>query len=604
MPVNLPLTALLYLLLSKNLGLRAELFGTSMSRTGDALMVRARGLRLTTAFGALGIGLACSTAPLWAQDASAGAGLRGAVLESEINEILLPGSQARAAERAAVAASNTGIPTPSYRPATASPLDSGQDADPDNQSGSSSARTGNAAPVRPLSTAAARERARRERANPGLVEEPVTATPAEQPSSETDPLSTGSLRTPVADAEERRSLARAEALNPRATALERGLLNPEENPYAPVGLRLGTFTVVPTLEQGLTWTSNADSSPGGSEAILSETTLRLNAASDWSLHAATGEAYGTFRKSLSGDEVSELQGGISGSLRLDLAHEYTALARLGYTVRPESASSPVIIAGVEDQPLRHTIDGSLGLAKDIGKLRLSATGEVTRDQYADAKLIGGGTLSQEERNATLATLRLRTGYQISPALTPFVEGEIGRRFYDLKDDSAGYQRSANRYALRAGVMVDLEEKLSGEASLGWITEDLDDKRLDSISGLALAASLDWSPVRGTTVSLDGSTIIEGTTDAGQSGSILYAGTVGVERQIRENLTAEAVAGLSWRDYSAGGSELTWSGQAGMTWWLNRTLGITGRARYESRSSQLPGRDYDATSVFLGMKMQR
>lgn len=306
-----------------------------MSRTGDALMVRARGLRLTTALGALGIGLACSSMHASAQDAGAGAGLRGAVLESEINEILLPGSQARAAERAAAAASNTGIPTPSYRPATASPLDNGQDGNPDSRSASSSTQTGNAAPLRPLSTAAARERARRERANPSLAEEPVTATTAEQQPAETDPLSTGSLRTPAADAEERRSLARAEALNPRATALERELANPEENPYAPVGLRLGTFTVVPTLEQGLTWTSNADSSPGGSEAILSETTLRLNAASDWSLHAASSEAYGTFRKSLSGDEVSELQGGINGSLRLDLSHEYTALARLGYTIRPK-----------------------------------------------------------------------------------------------------------------------------------------------------------------------------------------------------------------------------------------------------------------------------
>jgi hypothetical protein len=229
---------------------------------------------------------------------------------------------------------------------------------------------------------------------------------------------------------------------------------------------------------------------------------------------------------------------------------------------------------------------------------------VSRQQYGDATLIDGSSLSQEERNSTLATLRLRTGYAVSPALTPFIEGEFGRRFYDQKQDSAGYERSATRLAARAGVMVDIEEKLAGEASIGWITEDLDDERLDTVSGLALAAALNWSPQRGTNVRLDGSTTIEGTTDAGDSGSILYAGTLRVERQIRANLTAEAAAGLSWRDYMSGGHDLTMNGEAGMTWWLNRTLGLTGRARYEKRTSSLPDRDYDATSVFMGIRMQR
>ncbi|WP_048647479.1 outer membrane beta-barrel protein [Nitratireductor soli] len=568
-----------------------------MPRTGETLTARARWLRFSTA---LGVCLVMAIDHGTAQELESG--LRGPVLESEINAVLQPGVQVRAADRADRARQTGGLPTPGYSPATESAATNDYPQNDDslfNAEEPSSSRAAAAAPVRSPSTALERTRQRAGRNN-----SPSAGISTRQDEEELDDLATGTVRARSADAEERAALARAEAVNPRVSAVESSYEAADANPYAPLGLRLGTFTVIPTLEQGITWTSNADSSASGSEAVLSETTLRLNAASDWSRHAATAEAYGIYRKSVSGDDVSELQGGINGRLRLDLAGDYTALASLGYTVRPESASSPVIITGVEDQPLRHTIDGSLGLAKDLGKLRLSATGAVSRETYGDAELTGGGTLSQKERDATLATLRLRAGYQVSPALTPFVEAEIGRRFYDLKQDSAGYERSANRYAARAGVMLDIEEKLSGEVSLGWISEDLDDDRLDSVSGLALAASLNWSPQRGTTVGLDGATTIEGTTNAGESGSILYAGTLRLERQIRANLTAEAAAGASWRDYTDGAHDLTLSGQAGMTWWLNRTLGLTGRARYETRTSSLPGRDYDATSVFFGVRMQR
>ncbi|MBY8917726.1 outer membrane beta-barrel protein [Nitratireductor sp. L1-7-SE] len=493
-------------------------------------------------------------------------GLRGLVSETDITSSIQSTAE-------------TGLPSPRYEPATPSP------AEP--------AEAENERSTRAPSTAVARERARTAQNDRTRPVEPPLDTVVTQGIPENEEENAGFER-----------IERAEALNPRTGAIESDFQATDENPYAPLGLRFGSFTVIPTLEQGLTWTSNADSSTNGSEAIVSQSTLRLNAVSDWARHAATVDAYGIYRKSVSGDEVSDIEGGIDGTLRFDLARDYTALASLGYSISPESASSPVIITGVDERPLRHTIDGSLGLSKDFGKLRLSATGSVSRQQYGDATLIDGSTLSQKERNATLATLRLRTGYAISPALTPFIEGEFGRRFYDETQDSAGYERSATRLAARAGVMVDIEEKLSGEASIGWIAEDLDDERLDTVSGLALAAALNWSPQRGTNVRFDGSTTIEGTTDAGDSGSILYAGTLRLERQIRANLTAEAAAGLSWRDYMSGGHDLTMNGEAGMTWWLNRTLGLTGRARYEKRTSSLPGRDYDATSVFMGIRMQR
>ena len=513
-------------------------------------------------------------------------GLRGPVSESDVNRALL--SQAE------------GTPSREYQPISPGAL---PDADGDLFDDIAAPSPRSDDPFSPLdappASATAAERTEQRAAEPESAEAPQQP---EGTGAALDDIRTGTARAATVDEQEALEFPRR--MNEREIAIEGEQFEREDNPFAPLGLRLGTFVVVPTLEQGLTWTSNANDSPDGEEAILSESTLRLNATSDWSRHRATLNAFGTIRRTLSGQEVEEIEGGGDANLELDIAHGLIGRASLAYSVGREGASSPVSIAGVEDQPLRHTIDGSMGLEKALGPLRLGLTGEVSRDQYGDAELIGGGTLSQSDRNSTLALLRLRAGYEISPALMPFLELEGGRRFYDEERDSAGYARSADRLGARAGVAVDLSEKLSGEVSAGWISEDFEDERLRSISGLALAASLDWSPMRGTIVGLDASTTVEGSTDPGESGSMLYAGTLRLERQMRSNLTGDLAFGAAYRDYEAGGHDLILNGEAALTWWFNRYAGLIGRASYERQTSSLPGRDYDTTSFFMGLRLQR
>jgi hypothetical protein len=230
---------------------------------------------------------------------------------------------------------------------------------------------------------------------------------------------------------------------------------------------------------------------------------------------------------------------------------------------------------------------------------------VERDTYGDARLSGGGFVSQHDRDSTLVSATLRAGYEISPAIVPFVEGEIGRRYYDLAADSAGYRRSADRLGLRAGVALDFGDKLNGELSAGYLREKADDPRLPAIAGPSINTALNWSPIRGTTVALNSSTIVEGTTTAGESGDLLYSANLSIERRMRADLTGTASIGGLYRDYfGSSGHDFGWNAELGMTWWLNRYFGITGRLRHEELTSNLPDRDYKTESVFLGVKVQR
>ena len=391
----------------------------------------------------------------------------------------------------------------------------------------------------------------------------------------------------------------------RTGSIDGQKVKPEEDPFAAPGVRIGTFLFRPTLEQGFTATSNADSSSTGKSAVLSETALRFTATSGWRENSALITGYGQFRNTVSGEKINDAQGRIEGQLNVDLDNELRAIAKLGYEAAPESASSPDAIAGVTQQPLRQTVDGSLGVEKSVGKMRYALTGAVSHDFYGDAELSNGTTVSQKDRDSTLYTATLRTGYEVSPALTPFTEVEAGRRVYDLRTDTDGFQRSSTRLGARAGLELDMGEKLSGEFSAGWLREAIDDSRLPAVAGPSINADLKWSPERGTTIGLTGKTSVETTTTAGQSGDILYSGRLTGERQIRANLTANSALGLDWRDYTGSdGHDLILSAEAGLTWWLNRYAGVTTRVRTEKLTSNLPGRDYTANSVYLGLKVQR
>ncbi len=527
--------------------------------------------------------------PLQAQEA----GLRGAVSETAARDALLwrkrpavqPAADAQAQAPAYQPASPGAVPD---QPATTT-----EDifSEPPNADAASNY-------MRPPTTARQRaedERRRRAALATGASPSPAPAAPAEdQPAA--------AVRQPTVDAGYPLENG-PEAV--RKAAIESRYVPRDDSPFAPVGIRVGSFVLRPSLEQGLTATSNADSTPEGGSAVLSETALRLNAVSDWERHSATVDAYGLFRDSVSGEEFDDAAAGINGRLELDLANQMRAIARLGYNVRPESAYSPVVTEETTSEPLLHTFDGGLELEKDIGKVRLGVAGDVVREVFGEADLVGGGTLSQDDRNQTLYSGRLRTGYEISPALTPFGEIEYGRRVYDLRFDTAGFQRSANLIGARAGLEIDMGEKFGGEISAGWISEDLDDDRLQTISAPSVAADLRWSPMRGTIVGLNAATVIEGSTTPGESGSVLYLGRLSVERQLRSNLTGLAAVGAGWRDYAGTDEhELALSAEAELTWWINRYAGLVGRVRHENLDSSLPDRDSETNSVFLGLRFQR
>ncbi len=378
------------------------------------------------------------------------------------------------------------------------------------------------------------------------------------------------------------------------------------DPFAPLGIRRGSFLLFPSLTQTIGFTDNADFEANGEESAFSLTSARLRLLSDWSIHqfsADVGGSYQAFFNDTS-DDLPVIDG--NAELRLDHTRDFTTRWGGSFQRTTEStASNNLSSAVVIDRPgvLQGSVFGEA--QKQAGRLTGNLRGTVTRTVFEDADLSDGGTLSQDDRNNTQLTAALRVGYETSPAIQPFVEGIAGLRRFDESVDRNGEQRDSLQLSLRGGFAFSQGEKVNGEFAVGYSTEDFDDPALETLSGVTFDGTINWSPERFTTITATVQTAFAPSTNAGESGSITYGGTLGVTRDVRPNLTLNARVLASLREFEGSDREdRTLQGRFGGEWRLNRSTAILGELGYETVDSTDANSSFEALTARLGLRLQR
>ncbi|PDV88203.1 hypothetical protein CO652_11430 [Rhizobium sp. H4] len=371
------------------------------------------------------------------------------------------------------------------------------------------------------------------------------------------------------------------------------------------GIPLGTFVLRPSVTQSINTETTKDGNTRQRRAFL-ETDAAATLTSDWGRHQLSVTSEGAWQRNISGEGEEQPSFKINGDLRLDLPRDTVAHLTAGYNFYREDTDDPDAIANATQQSDVQEFSAGASVQRDFGILRGTTALALTRSIYSDATLASGATVALSDRNQTTGTLRGRVGYELSPALIPFIEATIGRTLYDETRDSAGYERSGHSYGAKAGVEVDLGEKLKGEVGVGFERADFEDSRLASIDTATLDASLLWSPIRGTDVNLDLQTSIQPTTTAGESGYVSHALTTTVTHQLRDNLVGTMIGGVVWRDYptdSTINDELVYTAATGLTWNINRYLDLTSTLGYEL-TTRKEGDDSQQWRAGVGLKLKR
>lgn len=372
-------------------------------------------------------------------------------------------------------------------------------------------------------------------------------------------------------------------------------------PGDPTGIRLGTLLLRPSIGQSINRETIRDGDTETKRNYLG-TTIRGTLTSDWARHqlSVTGET--VIERNLGGGEQPKPEGQIDANLRLDLADETIANISAGYDFEREDNSDPNAIGGTSAQSAVQQFNGGLTLERDAGTLRGLAGLGISREIYGDAELQDGSRLDLGDRDHTLVDGRLRLGYELSPALIPFVEVRGGRNFYDRTQDSAGYERSSWTYGGRGGVEFDLSEKLRGELGLGYERVEYDDSRLAALDGLTVDGRTVWSPQRGTELELALRTTLQDATAAGASGWVEYNLAATLTHQLRHNLVGRLTGGATERVFPQASDETTWISGAGLTWSLSRYLDLTGAVEYEY--TDRTGTDTKTLRAGLGLTLRR
>ncbi len=368
------------------------------------------------------------------------------------------------------------------------------------------------------------------------------------------------------------------------------------------GIRLGTFTLRPTINQSI---NSETTKSGGIKTTRSylATTANGTLTSDWGRHQLTVSGEGTYERNVSGRGSTDPEGRLDADLRLDLSGNTTGHITGGYAFEREDTGDPNAVSGATTQAGVNRYTGGASLERDFGVLRGTATLAATRTTYGTARFADGSSLSLSDRDRTAVEGRVRLGYELSPALIPFIEASLGRAVYDARRDASGYERSSISYGGRGGLQFDLSEKLRGELGIGYATVDYEDSRLAALNALTLDGTIFWSPHRGTDVDLGLRTTLQDAATAGASGWSEYLLTAGLSHQILNNLTGRLTASATRRDFPSATDETDWQAGAGLIWSVNRYFDATANVGYE-HTANAGGADSNLWRVGLGLSLKR
>jgi hypothetical protein len=424
----------------------------------------------------------------------------------------------------------------------------------------------------------------------------------------TDAVATGSLRSTttlnedISSPADEATAAYEDPQNPYEPTVDGGENVVVNDPALTPGIRIGTLTLRPSISQTLN--HEAKKFPGGSSDRNYLTTgIRGTLTSDWSRHALTVTGEGAYQRNLGGSSAGEEpSANIAADLRLDLGDGTQANLTAGYAFSREDTSDPNAVSGASVQGGEHIFTGGALIERNVGILKALAALELSRTVYTDAKGINGQSISLADRDRYGAGLRGRIGYELSPALIPFLEATAALTNYDQTRDNSGYERSSQTYGIKAGTQLDLGEKLKGEAAIGYLRRGYDDSRLSAIDAMSLDGTLVWSPQRGTDVNLGLRTTIEDFAGGGRGGWVSRELTMGLTQQLRSDLVARLTAGLERRSYltSAIEDQTKYSAGAGLTWGINRYLDLTTDISYETT----PATDDSTWRIGAGLTLKR
>lgn len=378
------------------------------------------------------------------------------------------------------------------------------------------------------------------------------------------------------------------------------------DPFDPIGIRMGSFMIFPEAELGAAAYSNVfrgSRDPLGDAALEIRPSVR--AVSMWSRHAVELRAEGNtsfHRRYSTEDDRGAL---LEARARLDLTRRTSIEALAAWELAQEARGSIDVPLSAAERGDVETRRAAVSLNHRLNRLALQLRGSLAEFDYAPVATLGGGEISNEDRDYTQQEVALRASWVLKPTLSAFAETSANIRDHTtagsdgIKHDSHG---TRHRVGLSFG---DAEAPLHGQASIGYGQQTYDDPLLRSAEGILIDASLVWRISGLTSVLLTARTDVDETNLAGAGGALTNSLGAEVRHALRRSVIGTAGVRFARADYQGVDfTERDLVTMLGLEYVLSREVTLFGRYRHITFDATDEARNYNADELRVGVRLRR
>ena len=369
--------------------------------------------------------------------------------------------------------------------------------------------------------------------------------------------------------------------------------------FDPLGIRAGRFILRPSLQSSVGYTSNSIQDAGGDGSAFVSNQAALAIETDLARHAAGLQIDANLDRFSSGEDEFDADLNINGNVRYDIDSDTAVTGLLSINIGEDDLN------GIADDPLEGTVVGTLQLDHQLRQIDTRTQLRGSRNINGDFTDAAGNTISQDDQNSYLVGLNFRGTLRRGGAFSPFVEGDVSREFFDEGPGGIGPAPTVTGLRGLVGLEIDRGDKLTGEVSIGYGQNSVDIAGIDDFGGIFAEANLVWSPQRLTTITYNATTIFDAFPTLATPGDTTYNFTVLGARQVKENLEVTAGGGILVQvDGGGGGTDITYSANAGVAYAVNRNLALTLDYNFATEVSESGLGDFTSNSIALGLRLER
>lgn len=375
--------------------------------------------------------------------------------------------------------------------------------------------------------------------------------------------------------------------------------------YDAVGVRAGSFLVLPRVSLQETYNSNIFATPANERADLITTVApSIDLRSDWNNHAVNFHADAAAAKYLDNGGEDFVDRGFSIDGRLDVRHDARLFGAAGYRVLHEARSSPDNVAAA-DAPIEYSVYGVRGGGeKTFNRFGFRLDGSAERYSYQDGQTALGMPIDQSGRDRNQYDVRLRSSYEFMPTRSIYLLTGYNRRAYERALDNSGFDRDSHGVTVGPGLRYDLGGLVLVDLFAGWRRQDIADARLGSVNAAVAAARVSWNVTRLTTVTGSVLRDLNETTVANASSYIATRAELRVDHELLRNLVLDARLGVEQDDFSGIERIDTYHlAGVGAKYLVNRLFSVSGGYGYRERSSDALGSDFVEHTMSVRLNTQ-